>query len=65
MTIKIELDPLQVLDILHELKTNAYLYLKAGYLGDNVKCSQLANCIEVQYNRQQPTENPQHNDHHF
>ena len=65
MTIKIELDPLQVLDILYELKTSAYLYLSSGLLEDNLKCSQLANCIEVQYDRQQPSGTPQDNDHHI
>lgn len=65
MTIKIELDRLQIIDLLYELRLNSQAYLRLGLLEDNVKCSQLANCIEVQYNRQQPTEHPQDNDHHI
>ncbi len=62
MTIKIELSPLQVIDLVYELKLNAQAYLRLGMLDDNVKCSLLANCIEVQYDRQQPTKTPQTND---
>lgn len=65
MTIKIELEPLQVIDLLHELRTLSSLYRGLGLLEDNVKCSHLANCIDVQCNRQQPTEHPQGNDHHI
>lgn len=56
MTIKIELSTLQIIDLLHELRTISSSYRTLGFFNDNVKCSQLANCIEVQYNRQQPTE---------
>lgn len=64
MTIKIELEPLQIIDLLHELRAVSSLYRGLGLLEDNVKCSHLANCIEVQYNRQQPTEHPQDNNNH-
>lgn len=59
MTIKIELEPLQIIDLLHELRLNAQAYLRLGLLEDNVKCSLIAHSIEVQYESQQPTEYPQ------
>lgn len=58
MTIKIELSPLQVIDLMYELRLNAQAYLRLGMLDDNVKCSLLAHSIEVQYDRQQPTKTP-------
>lgn len=61
MTIKIELSPLQVIDLMYELRLNAQAYLRLGLLEDNVKCSLLAHSIEIQYDSQQPTENPQGN----
>lgn len=63
MTIKIELSPLQVIDLMYELRLNAQAYLRLGLLDDNVKCSLLAHSIEVQYDRQQPAQAPQANDH--
>lgn len=64
MTIKIELSPLQVIDLVYELRLNSQAYLRLGMLDDNVKCSLLAHCIEVQYDSQQPTKTPQTNDKH-
>lgn len=65
MTIKIELSPLQVIDLMYELRLNAQAYLRLGLLEDNVKCSLLAHSIEVQYDRQQPTNTPKANDHNI
>ena len=65
MTIKIELSPLQVIDLVYELRLNSQAYLRLGWLEDNVKCSLLAHCIEVQYDSQQPTNTPQTNDKHI
>ena len=59
MTIKIELEPLQIIDLVYELRLNAQAYLRLGLLEDNVKCSLLAHSIEVQYESQQPTQHPQ------
>lgn len=64
MTIKIELSPLQVIDLVYELRLNSQAYLRLGWLEDNVKCSLLAHSIEVQYDNQQPTKTPQTNDKH-
>lgn len=64
MTIKIELSPLQIIDLVYELRLNAQAYLRLGMLDDNVKCSLLAHSIEVQYDSQQPTKTPQSNDKH-
>lgn len=65
MTIKIELEPLQIIDLVYELRLNAQAYLRLGMLEDNVKCSLLAHSIEVQYDSQQPTQAPQANDNHI
>ena len=65
MTIKIELSPLQVIDLVYELRLNSLVYLRLGMLDDNVKCSLLAHSIEVQYDSQQPTNQPQHKDNHI
>ena len=62
---KIELTPLQVIDLVYELRLNAQAYLRLGMLDDNVKCSLLAHSIEVQYDRQQPTKAPQTHDHYL
>lgn len=49
---KIELEEQEIIDLLQELKTNAYLFLMSGEVENHVNCTFIANRIETQYEMQ-------------